>query len=54
MSNKVKFAKANQNDFFSTLNKRVEEYFTVNKLSKNANPLMVFKIVFPAKICRGI
>ena len=54
MSNKVKFAKANQNDFFSTLNKRVEEYFTVNKLSKNANPLMVFKIVFYLSIFIGV
>ena len=46
MSNKIKFAKANQNDFYSTVNKRVEEYFIVNKLSKNANPLMIFKTFF--------
>lgn len=54
MSNKVKFAKANQNDFFSTLNKRVEEYFTVNKLSKNANPLMVFKVIFYLSVFIGV
>ncbi|MEO9004825.1 MAG: acyl-CoA desaturase [Ginsengibacter sp.] len=46
MSNKVKFAKANHPDFYSTLNKRVEEYFTSNKLSKNANGMMIFKTVF--------
>ncbi|HUZ58235.1 MAG TPA: acyl-CoA desaturase [Hanamia sp.] len=46
MSIKVKFAKANSSDFYSTLNKRVEEYFTGNKLSKNANRIMIFKTVF--------
>ena len=46
MANKVKFAKATNNDFYSTLNKRVEEYFISNKLSKFANRLMVFKTVF--------
>jgi linoleoyl-CoA desaturase len=46
MSNRVKFAKANDPDFYSTLNKRVEEYFTGNKLSKNANAMMIFKTVF--------
>lgn len=46
MSNKIKFAKAGAHDFYSTLNKRVEEYFTSNKLSKNANGMMVFKTVF--------
>lgn len=46
MSAKIKFAKANSNDFYSTLNKRVDEYFTTNKLSKNANPLMIFKTFF--------
>jgi linoleoyl-CoA desaturase len=53
MSTKVKFAKANQDDFFSTLNMRVQEYFTVNKLSRNANPLMIFKIVFYISIFTG-
>jgi linoleoyl-CoA desaturase len=46
MSAKIKFAKANSNDFYSTVNKRVDEYFTTNKLSKNANPLMIFKTFF--------
>jgi len=46
MSNKIRFAKANEHDFYSTLNKRVDEYFTLNKLSKNANPMMVFKVFF--------
>ncbi|MEO6705593.1 MAG: acyl-CoA desaturase [Ginsengibacter sp.] len=46
MSNRVKFAKATDPDFYSTLNKRVEEYFTNNKLSKNANPMMIFKTIF--------
>lgn len=46
MSMKVKFAKANSSDFYSTLNKRVEEYFTSNQLSKNANWIMIFKTVF--------
>ena len=46
MSIRVKFAKANDSDFYSTLNKRVEEYFASNKLSKNANRVMIFKTVF--------
>ena len=46
MSTKVKFAKANSSDFYSTLNKRVEEYFTSNQLSKNANWIMISKTVF--------
>ena len=46
MSNKIKFAKANEHDFYSTLNKRVEEYFIFNKLSKNANSVMIFKVFF--------
>ena len=46
MSTKVKFAKANSSDFYSTLNKRVEEYFISNQLSKNANWIMISKTVF--------
>jgi linoleoyl-CoA desaturase len=46
MSARVKFAKADQPDFYSTLNKRVEEYFTSHKLSKNANWVMRFKTFF--------
>ncbi len=46
MTNKIKFAKTNDLDFYSTLNKRVDEYFTNNKISKNANWVMVFKTFF--------
>lgn len=46
MSDKVRFAKTINNDFHSTVNKRVEEYFTNNNLSKFANGMMVFKTVF--------
>jgi len=51
MSSKIRFAKAIDFDFYSTLNKRVDEYFTQNKISKNANWLMVFKIFFYLGIC---
>ena len=51
MANKIKFSKTKEFDFFSTLNKRVEEYFILNKLSKNGNWLMAFKIVFYLGIC---
>jgi linoleoyl-CoA desaturase len=40
---KVKFKNNNNAEFFSTLSKRVEEYFVQNDLSKNANSKMVFK-----------
>lgn len=46
MSNKIKFAKANKYDFYSTVNKRVDEYFVINKLSRNANWMMIFKTFF--------
>src|SRR6185437_8087118 len=46
MSNRVKFAKTKEHVFYSTLNKRVEEYFKGNKISKNANWMMRFKTVF--------
>lgn len=46
MSEKIRFAKAKELDFYSTLNKRVDDYFIVNKLSRNANWVMVFKTVF--------
>jgi len=46
MSIKVKFAKVNSSDFYHTLNKRVENYFTSNNLSKNANRIMIFKTIF--------
>ncbi|MGE0770842.1 MAG: fatty acid desaturase [Cyclobacteriaceae bacterium] len=41
----IKFA-SNQNDFFSTLNQRVNEYFKQTGKSKHANGEMVFKTVF--------
>lgn len=46
MSGKIKFSKNKQPEFYSTLNKRVEEYFVQNKISKNANWLMAFKTFF--------
>ena len=46
MTSKIRFAKANELDFYSTLNKRVDEYFFSNKISKNANWIMVFKAFF--------
>ena len=46
MSTKIRFAKANSNDFFSTLNSRVDEYFSSNKISKYGNSLMIFKVIF--------
>ena len=46
MSSKIRFAKTSDPDFYSTLNKRVDEYFINNKISKNANWVMVFKTFF--------
>jgi linoleoyl-CoA desaturase len=46
MSKKIRFSKVKDTDFYSTLNKRVDEYFTINKISKNANWVMVFKTLF--------
>jgi hypothetical protein len=34
MTNKIRFSKTKELDFYSTLNKRVEEYFSINKISK--------------------
>lgn len=53
MAAKIKFAKANNNDFYSTLNKRVDEYFSSNNIAKTANSLMVFKVVFFLSIFVG-
>lgn len=41
----LKFANTNR-DFVATLNKRVNEYFRLNNLSRNANSEMVVKTVF--------
>ena len=46
MSTKIRFAKTDNNDFYSTLNKRVNEYFLLKGISKYANALMIFKVVF--------
>jgi linoleoyl-CoA desaturase len=46
MVDKIRFAKAKELDFYSTLNKRVDDYFIFNKISKNANWVMVFKTLF--------
>jgi len=43
---KLKFNKADQPDFFKILNKRVNQYFKENNLSKKANYNMVFKTMF--------
>ncbi len=51
MSKKIRFSKAKEFDFYSTLNKRVDEYFIFNKISKNANWVMVFKTFFILGIC---
>jgi linoleoyl-CoA desaturase len=41
----LKFPNA-KNDFFATLNKRVNDYFKSNQISKHANASMVFKTIF--------
>src|SRR6185503_16310955 len=46
MAKKIRFSKAKELDFYSTLNKRVDEYFSINKISKNAYWVMVFKTLF--------
>lgn len=46
MSVKVRFNKVKEQDFYSTLNKRVDEYFVQNNVSKKGNGLMAFKVVF--------
>lgn len=43
---RIKFKKENQTEFYSVLKKRVDEYFTTNNISKNANTAMVVKSIF--------
>jgi linoleoyl-CoA desaturase len=43
MEQKIKFKKLNESQFYTTLKERVENYFTENNLSKNANFEMVLK-----------
>ncbi len=40
---KLRFIDKGKSEFFATVKIRVEEYFTKNNLSKNANALMYFK-----------
>ena len=44
--NFVRFTKSNQPEFFNELNKKVNNYFKENNLSKHANLNMKFKTVF--------
>lgn len=46
MQNKIRFSKANGLDFYSTLNKKVENYFVYNRLSKKGNGDMLLKVLF--------
>jgi len=42
----VKYQKTNNGDFFYTVNKRVENYFALNKVSKKTNAFGFFKLLF--------
>jgi linoleoyl-CoA desaturase len=46
MSSKLKFVDPNKSQFYSTVKERVDRYFTSNKISKNANLAMYFKVSF--------
>lgn len=46
MSGKLKFKNIQRSEFFATVKKRVDNYFTENNLSKYANGSMVGKTVF--------
>ena len=43
---KVKFSKSGHSDFYVALNKKVEHYFSSQNLSKKANGIMLFKVIF--------
>ena len=43
---RIKFSNNIQTDFFSTLKSRVDGYFEENKISKNANFVMILKTIF--------
>lgn len=43
MEQKIKFKRPNESTFYATLKERVDNYFTENHLSRNANFEMVFK-----------
>jgi len=42
---RVKFVNKDKNLFYQTLKKRVDQYFTTQQISKNANGAMVFKTI---------
>ncbi len=44
-ANLIKFSKPETGDFFSTLSRRVNDYFVQNKISRHANSAMVFKTI---------
>ena len=46
MTAKINFVNQEQAGFASTLRKRVDSYFTDNKISKFGNGFLAFKIVF--------
>ncbi len=43
---KLSFSKNRELDFYTTLNKKVDDFFTSGKLSKKGNALMLFKVLF--------
>ena len=43
--NKIKFVSPNRNEFFPTVRKRVDQYFSENNLSKHANGTMIWKSI---------
>jgi linoleoyl-CoA desaturase len=46
VSTKIKFVDKNKSQFYTTVKQRVDEYFTLNNISKNANLLMYLKSLF--------
>lgn len=45
LKGQVKFVDKDKSLFFATLKKRVDDYFTTNRISKNANATMVIKTI---------
>jgi linoleoyl-CoA desaturase len=45
MNTSLKFNDSGNSQFFVTVKKRIDEYFKINKLSKNANTAMVIKTI---------
>lgn len=50
MAGKVSFTKTRNPDFYTTLNEKVEEFFSSAVLSKKGNGLMIFKVIFYSTI----